>query len=202
MTLTQNTRTVTSLPAGYNEAQFMRLTEAKRLLWLNLAALGVMLVAGAVFWGIMYVYHGLLEGPLIIDQLPDSMSRVSAILLMVAIIPLHEFFHGIMMSYYGHEVRYGIKWRKGVVYATTDNGLFWRSQFMLIALAPLFFISLIAIFLSLFLPLGLSFWLLVAASLNAAGAIGDLYMIYVGYPYPPDALIRDEEDGMRIYTPA
>jgi hypothetical protein len=202
MTLTQSTRTVTNLPTGYSEAGFMRLTEAKRLVSLNVAALGVMVVAGAVFWGIMYVYHRLLDGPLIIDSLPDSMSRVSAILLMIAIIPLHEFCHGITMSYYGHEVRYGIKWRKGVVYATTDNGLFWRSQFMMIALAPLVFISLIAIFLSLFLPIGFSFWLLVAASLNAAGAIGDIYMIYVGYPYPPDALIRDEEDGMRIYTPS
>lgn len=201
MTITQDTRTVTFLPAGYHEAHFMRLTEGKRLLMLNIAAVGVMIVAGLVFWVVMYLYHGVMGAPLVIDRLPDSLSRIPAILLMIAIIPIHELFHGLMMSYYGHEVRYGIKWRKGVVYATTDNGLFWRSQFMIIALAPLAFISLIAIFLSLFAPVGLGVWFMIAASLNAAGAIGDLWMVYVGYPYPANALIRDEEDGMRIYTP-
>ncbi len=192
-------RTITQLPPGYREVRFLRVTEGLRLVWLNVAAGGVLLVAGVVFFGWLYFYHTLLSAPLVIGEAPDSLPRAAAILLVLLVIPVHEWFHGLGIRYYGHAMRYGIKWRKGVVYATTDNGLFWRDQFIVVALAPLGAISVIAVAFSVFVPAGVGVWLVIIATLNATGAIGELWMVRAASRYPPDALIRDEEDGMRVF---
>ncbi len=193
-------RTVTELPTSFSEAHFFSLTQRRRLVALNMAAVGILIVALGVFFIWLYGYHALLDGPLVIHALPDNINQIMGLILALLIVPLHEWFHGLGMTYYGHPVRYGVKWRKGVVYATTDNGLFWRQQFIVVSLAPLVGISLILVFISMFTTAAIGVWLMFAASLNAAGAIGDLWMVQAAYRYPANALIRDEEDGMRVFV--
>ncbi|NDJ86465.1 MAG: DUF3267 domain-containing protein [Chloroflexi bacterium] len=194
-------RTITELPPSFQEALFLRVTEGRRLLWLNLAAIILMVIAGFIFFGWLYMYYRVLGAPLVIDSLPGALDRMAGIVLLILVVPLHEYLHGLGMRYYGHDVRYGVKWLRGVVYATTDKGLFWRDQFIVVALLPLIAISLAALGLSLILPSGVAAWLLVIAALNAAGAIGDLWMVHVASRFSPDALFRDEEDGMRVFVP-
>lgn len=201
MTLEDRFRTVTELPVGYREVAFLRVTQGWRMVWLNIASIGLLVVAAIVFFGGLILYHRVLDGFLVVKGLPETLSNGVALVVVLALIPLHEWLHGLGMQYYGHKVRYGFKWTKGVLYATSDNGLFWREQFVGVALAPLIGISLICLVASLFVAAGVGFWLMMTATLNATGAIGDVWMVRVAYRYPAYALIRDEEDGMRVFCP-
>ncbi len=191
---------VTKLPLGYEEAEFLHITEGKRLVWLNIIAFGMLVVAGVAFFGWLIFYETVLQSPFIIDQLPKNLSQPVGLGLVLLVIPLHEILHGVGIAYYGHQVRYGVKLMKGVIYATTDHGLFWRRQFVVVALVPLVVISIVAILLSMIVPPGIGVWLMLAASINTAGAVGDLWMVQVAYRHPANILIRDEEDGMRIFA--
>ena len=106
------------------------------------------------------------------------------------------------IAWFGHQVRYGTKLSKGVLYATAENALFRRNEYLAVALAPLVGITLLAMMLMLIVPQGLAYYIGIAAVLNAGGAIGDLWSVGVLLRYPADVLVRDEADGFRIYAPA
>lgn len=193
-------RTVMALPANYQEVLHFQLTARNRVLWLNVAAVGLLVVNGLIFLGLLMIYHRL-GGFLVIDSLPDAISSWVGLLIVIAVLPIHEWVHGLGMAYFGHQPRYGIKPLKGVLYATSDGALFWRYQYIAIALAPLLSISLVVLVLMLLFPGGTAFWIAVAGVMNATGAIGDLWMTRIGLQYAPNTLFKDEEDGMRVFVP-
>ena len=114
------------------------------------------------------------------------------------VLPLHEWIHGLLIARYGHKPRYGVKLM--VLFATSDGALFRRREFIRIALAPLTVITAVGCLIMLFLPFGLAYWVALAVVLNAGGAIGDLWMTAIALRYDLSALIRDEEDSMRIFA--
>lgn len=192
-------RTVKHLPDSYREIYFLRVTQ--QVLWLNLVAIGVMALALVIFLGWLVLYHAA-GAPMVINSLPERLPTAFGILLVLAILPLHEWIHGLAIGYFGHRARYGIKPLKGVLYATADGALFWRNQYIVVALAPLVVISLIMLVASLFFPAETALWLMFAAALNATGAVGDLWMFIavMRWRFPPHILVRDEEDGMRVFS--
>jgi hypothetical protein len=112
----------------------------------------------------------------------------------------HEGIHGLAIHWVGHRARYGFKVSKGVFYATADSALFRRSEFLVVALAPLVVITLVGLILLVFASDALAFYIGLLVLLNASGAIGDLWMSAVVLRYPPNILVRDEADSIRIYT--
>jgi hypothetical protein len=119
---------------------------------------------------------------------------------VLAMMFVHEWFHGLAIIYFGHKVRYGMKLSKGVLYATAGGALFWRNQYIAIALSPLVGISLLVFVGMLFAPEPLAIWIAMIGTLNAVGAIGDLWMTFFLLRYATDVIVRDEEDGMRIFV--
>lgn len=192
-------RTVRELPSDYQEVAYLHLTSSKNVLWLNILAFVPLVTGGVLFFGWLILYYGLLDAPFASDQ-PQQVDFFVGLGLLVLMIVLHELLHGLAIQWYGHKARYGMKLHKGVVYATADGSLFWRNQYVGVCLAPLIGISILVLLGSLFVSETLAFWLMLIGSLNAAGAIGDLWMVLLALRYPPNALIRDEEDGMRIFT--
>ena len=193
-------RTVRELPPGYQETCFLRVTDRSKMIWLNILAIVFMMISASVFYALLLLYSKA-GAPFVIQRLPQSLSLTVGITLVLGMIPVHEWVHGLAMQYYGHPVRYGIKPLKGVVYATSDGAYFWRRQFIIVALAPLVVISLIGLFLAAIFPVGAALWILFMAAMNAAGAAGDLWMVWVLRKIPPGALVRDEQDGMRVFSP-
>lgn len=183
------------LPSQYHEIRHVRLTSDRLLLVLNLLALVpllVMLVWMAIWWVIVSVGRA----PSAAVDIPWWLALI-AILLIV--LPLHELLHGLTINAVGHQARYGMKLSKGVLYATSDKALFRRNEYLAVALAPLVGITLAAMLLMLVVPQGLAYYVGIAAVLNAGGAIGDLWSTAVVLRYPVSVLVRDEEDGFRIY---
>ncbi len=185
------------LPPGYAEITYVLLTEDQLLLRLNLlAAVPVVLMVAfmALWWAV--VSQGRASDP----SIPVPW-WLALFVIIVVVLPLHELIHGIVIRARGQHVRYGAKLSKGVLYATADEALFRRNEYVAVALAPLVTITLLVMVLMALLPQGWAYYAGIAAVLNAGGAVGDLWTVSIVLRYPPQALVRDEADGFRIYAP-
>lgn len=185
------------LPPGYRQVHYMKVTEPGRMFWLNVLSLIPLVIWGLVALCFLMLYHAV-GAPLVIGLLPGEISNVFGGLLALSILPLHEWVHGLAIVRCGHKPRYGFKLL--VLYATSDGAYFRRGEFIRIALAPLVVITLAGMVLMLFLPLGLAQWAALAVTLNAAGAIGDLWMTAVVLRFDHSVLVQDEADAMRIFA--
>lgn len=194
-------KTIVELPAGYGEVLQLKLTQRSNFALLNVLAVPLLVISSVIFLGLLLVYIRL-GSPFVIASLaPAPPSQLAIVAIMIGILLLHEIIHGEVIRYYGHRPRYGMKLSKGVLFATADGAFFWRDQYVAIALAPLVLISAGSLLLSLFLPVDISLWVMLAAAINAAGSIGDLWAALKVRPYAKNALIKDEADSFRVYTP-
>lgn len=197
------TEPIHQLPESYTEAAHLSFADPRTLLRLNLYSIALIVP----FLALMIVWGGIvraLRGPL-----PGGEDWPSLLLWLavILVLPLHEWIHGVAIRSAGHTPRYGTKSTPigagfkipYALFATADNALFRRAEFIRVALAPVVTITVAALALMLVLPDGLVYYLTVAVILNGAGSIGDFWMTACALRYPPDALIRDEEDSMRVY---
>jgi hypothetical protein len=189
---------IRELPPGYQEVRYMSINERGVLLWLNLLSLVPLAISGLIVFGALLVYHEELGSPLVISGLPASIPAALGLAVVLIVLPAHEWIHGLVIAHCGHKPRYGVK--LFVLFATSDGALFRRDEFIRIALAPLAVVTAAGGLVMLFLPFGLAYWVGLAIILNAGGAIGDLWMTATVLRYDSSALIRDEEDSMRIFA--
>ncbi len=185
------------LPADYEEVRYVLLTEEKLLLRLNLYAV-IPLVAAVLLMGWWWVVASAGRNT---SGETGMVWWIALILIFVIVLPLHELIHGITITLLGHHASYGAKLSKGVLYATAENALFRRNEYLAVALAPLIVITLLAMGLMLVLDQGWAYYVGIAAVFNAGGAIGDLWAAGIVARYPAIALIRDEADGFRVFAP-
>lgn len=184
-------------PVEYREVRYLRLMDPWPFFWLNVFALIPLVAGGMIAFGWLVGYHGV-GAPLVIGPLPDSLPSWLGWLAALAVLPLHEWLHGLAIRRAGHKPRYGIKWF--VLYATADGAYFRRNEFLRVALAPLAIITAGGLGIMLFVPYGIGQWVAFGVMLNAAGSIGDLWMAAVALRFDPSALIQDEADSMRIFA--
>jgi hypothetical protein len=192
---------VHALPDGYREVRHLIATEPRTLLWLNLASL-IPLVLMLLAMGSWASWIQQMRGPYN-TLFSETLSPLVAVpLVLVITFGGHELIHGVAILWAGHRPRFGMALDKGVMYATADNALFPRNHFILIALAPLVILTLIGMAVMVIVPDAVGYYVGLIVVLNAAGAIGDLWMTAVVLGYPPSALVRDEADSIRIYLQA
>ena len=190
---------IKTLPPTYQQVHLLSVGKLNVLIWLNIMSLFPLAISSLLIFGSLLIYHTELNGPLVIQALPDHIPSGVGLAIVLLVLPLHEWIHGLSIAHYGHKPRYGVKWM--VLFATSDNALFRRNEFIHIALAPLAVITAGGLLVLAVAPLGIAEWIALAISINAAGAIGDIWMTAVALRYDRSALIRDEEDSMRIFAP-
>lgn len=189
---------IRALPPGYHEALRLTATEGRMLLWLNLASL-LPLATALVIMGWWWALVRQMRGPYP-NAFWDSLSWVVAVIGVILIMIVgHEWIHGLAIQAVGHRPRYGVKLSQGVVFATTDSGLFRRGEFIFVALAPLVVITLVGMALMAVVPDALGYYVGLVVVLNAGGAVADIWMAWVVGRCPSDTIVRDEADSVRIY---
>lgn len=117
--------------------------------------------------------------------------------MAVAIILPHELLHGLAISYYGGKPRYGVGLAHFVLpyaYATADHR-FTRNQFVVVALAPLVGLTVLGVALMVAFEWS---WLIFPLAANAAGAVGDCWMVLTVLGYPAHTRIEDSKTGLQI----
>ncbi len=189
-------------PEGYQEVRYLRVTEPGLLVALNVLSLATLAGGGGLIfmWTRFIVQQrsAVPSGPAGIDW------------LVIVIVPLvfiaHEGLHGLAICWAGQEPRYGAQFASFgpikiplLLYATTEGALFSRRAFIVIALVPLVVITAVGMLLVVVIPQGMLFTVNLCVALNAGGAAGDVWMSWVALQHPPNALIKDEADAIRIY---
>ena len=178
----------------------LELTRGLTIQMLAIGTLG-MLVGWTLFSGLYQFTTG---NPVTFQFAPESVGWLATpvnILVLVflgtAILVPHEWLHGLAIRYYGGEPRYGVGVAHFVLpyaYATTDHE-FTRNQFIVVLLTPLVVMTLVGVPLMLLLEWG---WLAIPLTLNAAGAVADLWMTLMVVSYPAHVRIVDHKSGVRI----
>jgi hypothetical protein len=195
---------ITELPADYHEVKHLTANSLQAQVLLNLAAL-IPLYLMILFMNRWLAFVRSVRGA---NEGGDAAFDIIIVFVtLFGVLLLHEWLHGLAISWYGHRARYGAKALAlgpikipAMLYATTDNGLFRRHEFIVIALAPLVVITLLGMVLGFFVPDRWHFYLALFVALNAGGAIGDMWMTWVVLRYPASALVRDEADSISVYT--
>ena len=120
--------------------------------------------------------------------------------LIAVVVVAHELCHGLVIRVFGGEPRYGFGVTYFVVpyaFATSDTCL-TRNQFIIVALAPLVVLTLLGVPVMILFELP---WLAIPLALNAAGAVGDVWMTLIVLSYPAGVAVLDDETGVEIYGP-
>jgi len=190
-------RPIDDVPPGWVEVRRVVLTEDRLLLRLNLLALIPLALTAVVLFG----WAALHSASAPADAGPDVPFWLTLIII-VLVLPLHELIHGAAILGCGYRPRFGMMLSKGVLYATADDALFTRRQYIVVALAPLVVISLLGVLLIGLLPTGWWWTIALAVIMNNGSAIGDLWAAYIVRPYPAASLVRDTADGFIIYSPS
>lgn len=188
-------RVIHQLPDNYREAEQLVLLEPRKYLLINGLALIPLVVMGG-WWALALRVRGSIAGGLGADWAWWLWLG----LIFVGSIVIHEGLHGLAIRYAGHTPRFGMILSKGAFYATADNALFWRNDFILIALAPIVGITLLGMGLVWVLPDTAAYYVALGVVMNAANSIGDLWMTAVCFRYPPTTLVRDQADRMTVYV--
>jgi hypothetical protein len=161
---------------------------------LNLLSLPLAIPFGVLFYAI-----GALLQPGGDVVLGFSFTRLIILLIIILLLVpiLHEAVHGLVAKILGAKPFYGIG--EGFAYTSFREPV-TPVQYMLITAAPLVVLSSISI--ALF-PINADWFLFILAfaTTNAAGAIGDLWIMNRVRQLPSDAFIYDLADGYAVFVP-
>ena len=189
-----------ALPDNYQEVLSWKVTEKPiRTILLNIAGIFLILIFGGLFFGIAKGLGKLtFENPFSFD-ISSSILMIAGCLLTLV---LHELAHGLTMQIFGAKPKYGIIWKGLMFYATSPEYAYPRNKYITIALAPLISISILVI-----LGMGLfhgPFWIFllgIYGTLNASGAVADIWVTIIVLRYVNTAYVIDDQDGIRLFLP-
>jgi hypothetical protein len=189
-----------ALPNDYQEALSWKVTEKpKRAITLNIFGLFLLVIFGVIFSSIAISLGKLpLE-----SQFGFGLGKISLVIAgCLLTLVLHELTHGMAMQIFGAKPKYGIIWKGLMFYATSPEYAYHRNNYVVIALAPLTFISILVV-LGMWLLQG-TLWVVllgICGTINASGAVGDMWITGLVLRYANTAYVIDERDGIRLYLP-
>lgn len=159
-----------SLPATYTLRGTFYLSKPKTVIVLN--------VVGSVLFAVWVVFFlriaAWLHPEMGVIEIRIGLLQILLILaLPIASIVLHELVHGVFLWLFTREwPRFGFTGL--LAYASSPGWYMPRNQYIVVALAPFFLITLAGIGCLALLPQSTVLPLVLILAINAAGAIGDL----------------------------
>ena len=194
---------VKDLPTNYHLLSTLNLSEKKVILWLNLAAIPLLFVYGYIFIYLINLqrsYSPFITG---IIGFFTSFSFWKLIVLLLSIIVmliLHELIHGIFFYMFTHQPpKFALK--SGYAFAAAPGWYLPCSKYIFVGLSPLVIISFTSIFLCWVVFPFLIPYLLIIATFNAAGSLGDMIVIGWVLMQPAATYILDEGDKFFSFGP-
>jgi hypothetical protein len=189
-----------ALPNDYQEVLSWKVTgKPIRAISLNIVGLFLFVIFGAIFSSIAI---SLGKWPLE-SQFSFGVGRISLVIAgCLLTLVLHELTHGMAMLRFGAKPKYGIIWKGLMFYATSPEYAYHRNNYVVIALAPLIFISILVV-LGMWLLQG-TLWVAllgICGTINASGAVGDMWVTMIVLRYANTAYVIDERDGIRLFLP-
>jgi hypothetical protein len=192
------------LPENYRSAGTLDLSKNRRaLIGMNVLAVGLLVGFGYLFLRIMIrlrpvdgtaAFSFSMEGPFGILL---YLAYIAA--LYAAVIILHEAIHGIFFWIFTRS-RPKFAFKVWYAYATAPGWYLPRNQYAVVAITPLVVLSLLGIASFLFIPAGMLTPVLLFVTFNAAGAVGDIIVLFWLLSKPSTCLASDQGDAVTLYV--
>jgi hypothetical protein len=201
------TQPTTQLPSGYTLRASLNLSRSLlALIGVNLFGVLVLLAAG---YGLLYAMVSMRPDSSLAKTISVGIRSggdaaifiVGIIVIMAAVIILHEATHGLFFwMLTGDKPLFGFK---GVyAYAAAPRWFIPRPQYALIGLAPLLLLTLLGLALTPILPDTFLLPVFAFMLLNASGAAGDILVVAWLFTRRRGVLARDSGDAISLYEPA
>lgn len=116
---------------------------------------------------------------------------------VAGVIIVHEIIHGVAAVLLGTKPSFGIG--PGFAYTTFLEPM-KKSSYLIVGLAPLVIITILTVSAAVIWP-DIAGWMIVIGTVNASGAIGDLWMTARILRAPKKALFYDLADGFAVFAP-
>ena len=188
-----------TLPANYQEIARIDLKhDLKLALILNILGILLFFAAGWVFLKVISFVRP--DGGQLWGILGGLSNLVILLIGIVFVILLHEVIHGIFFWIFtGSRPVFAFKFT--YAYAAAPGWYLPRNQYLVVGLAPFLVISILAIFFFVVLPPYGVALVLVFASFNVAGAVGDLAITGWLFTKSAAVLINDRGDAAVVFAP-
>ncbi len=179
----------------------LNLFKNKRTSWaLNSAALFLLIPFGILFSLYVSQIHPGYTFELVITSANGLYVFLSLIGIAVGQLVLHELVHGAFFWLFSRS-RPTFGFRGWYAFAGAPGWFFPRGQYLVITLAPFVILSVLGLILLAILPQGEALIaILFAVILNAASAVGDLWITFLILRERRAILIEDTGDGMNCYA--
>lgn len=197
----KSTRT---LPPQYHLFKRLSIRDNAPMLLLNIVSLAALGLIGVL---LLVLLQWLRPGD-VADIFTFSIKGTSNFIVTIFIIlgataammVVHEAFHGVFFWLFtGARPKFGF--RGSYAFAAAPDWYLPRDSYLITSLAPLVGITLIGVLLLALLPARWVPLLMLVVALNAAGAVGDLWVAWWLVRCPPDALGNDQGDVTCLYVP-
>jgi hypothetical protein len=195
-------RATHELPKGYQEIGVIDISKGRTLLWIS--AIGLVLMVGfcALFYWLLYLMRPLqfnsggMDHPFGLEN--PYLASLGLILLMVAMLLLHEAVHGVCFWIFTHS-RPQFSFRRFYAYASIPGWYLPRGQYLISAIAPFLFITLTGLILMATMPATSFIPLIFVLVANASGSVGDLVVIAWLLSRKKGVLAQDRGDAVSLY---
>jgi hypothetical protein len=172
------------IPPGYYAARRLRYPTVAT----NVAALGLLLVAPMLGFGILALHRLIVNHPEYPIGIVEILVALSTLLLTIA---MHEWLHALATQAYGYQAQFALNWRRLLIGICTPAQLQQRNHALRATLAPLVSISLPALALSLTPMHSLITAGMVALLTNLVASAGDLWLAWALLGLPGSALVYE-----------
>ncbi|MBW6465881.1 MAG: DUF3267 domain-containing protein [Brevefilum sp.] len=195
-----------TLPEGYDLYRTLDLIKDRKLLLiLSAASLGLFLACWAgLVWLLQQLRPDLTPGR---GSFEFRLSGIGGVLIpllvllgvVFAMVIVHEAIHGVCFWLFtGGRVKFAFK--GAYAYAAAPDWYVYKQPYKVVSLAPLVLITVLGLLALLWVPANWVAPLMLLIAMNASGAVGDIYVVFLLTKLPGEALVQDFGEQMLLFT--
>lgn len=191
------------LPSNYHHLKTLDLSKPLTVFWLNLAAVPLLFLFGWLFGRIIILLQSINPFPNGFWGIVTTFSiwkLLALILSIVIMLVFHELIHGLFFWLFTHE-RPKFALKSGYAFAAAPEWYLPKNQYIIVGLSPFMLISILCIVSAAFMPPLIVPYLLLIATFNAAGALGDMIVVAWVALQSNSILMRDQGDKFSSFAP-
>lgn len=192
-----------NLPANYQLHHTLNLSGKRVILVLNIIALPLLYLFGWLFSHLITILRSINPFPKGGWEIITAFSGWGLLALPLSIIFMlvfHELIHGLFFWLFTHHrPRFALK--SGYAFAAAPEWFLPRAQYISVGLSPLVLISFLSLLIAWIAPESMLPYLLLIATFNAAGSLGDMVVTGWTLNQPAIALINDRGDIFSSFVP-
>lgn len=190
-------RATKTLPPTFTPFHRLDLSNRKLMMAMNVVGVLLLFVFGWLFMGVA----AFLNPPFFWLELrifAATLTLPTFLLTVALVVVLHELSHALFFWLFSRE-RPKVGFNLLYAYAAAPDWFFPRRQFVLIGLAPVLLLTLAGLVALPLVDFLTAARLILALTVNAAGAVGDFIVVMWALSQPADILLRDEGTAVIAY---